>query len=114
MTLTEHKKNLAWLYINHKTAEFEYYCKMHDLDINHPVSLKLFRNHEEKKTVEQKMTSSFWSRNGFFVCFYNKQGECLKIFNQNKRLALELYVRLKFRQDAELYELKDGRLSQIA
>ena len=43
--------NKIWLIINDKEAEFEYFCKVHDLDEKHPMTFQMFKN-EQRKVIQ--------------------------------------------------------------
>ena len=107
-------ENLVWLIANDKEAEFELFCKQHDLDEVHPVSLQLFINREKKAVEKEKEEKPFSLSNGFFVCWEDKfAGEC-RVFNQNKRDAQMLFANLKRDRQVELFECKNGQLKKIA
>lgn len=43
--------NQIWVIANEKEAEFEYFCKVNDLNAEHPQTLKMFKN-EYLETAE--------------------------------------------------------------
>lgn len=61
------------------------------------------------------MSSSFLTRNGFFVCWQTKNsGEC-RIFNQSKKAIDVLFSKIKQEQpSAEKYRIKNGVMKKIA
>lgn len=53
MVLENNLTNVVWLLANSKENDFEEFSKKNDLQVEHPVSLQLFKNQFETMEVER-------------------------------------------------------------
>lgn len=53
MILENELSNVVWLIANSKENDFEEFCKKNDLQVEHPVSLQLFKNKCQTMEVER-------------------------------------------------------------
>lgn len=109
-------ENQLWLMANSKEAEFELFCKTNDLDQNEPMSLKIFINEENSKTISRKEDNaeSFYS-NGFFICWADLKDN-YRLFTKNPLEALDFSQRLARDSKViwvERYQVKNGEMKLV-
>lgn len=72
-------------------------------------------NNKGAKAVEkEKMTSSFFNLNGFFVCWEDKLGNLCHIFNQSKKETDFIFAELARDIEVEKFRVQNRVLTKLA